>query len=116
MNTLNATWKAIEEWINSQYSDTSFSKMPLSISNSLDKASCIKILKEKLFGYDSDEIYNIKYLPEHLKADTEIAILALELYSNNIFEISQSLMTSVDFHKLLIQNPNIDYDYIFSHS
>lgn len=118
MNNHTAIWKVIEEWINSQYHDTSFSKMPLSIKNSLDKASCIKIMQEKLFGYDIYNIYDIKYLPEHLKSDTEIAILAIELYSNNIFEISQSLMTCVDFHKLLIQNPKIfyKYEYIFSHS
>ncbi len=114
MNARNVNWKAIEEWINSHYY-TSFSDMPLSISNSLDKANCIKILKEKLFGCASDDIYDIKYLPEHLKSDTEIAILAIELYSNNIFEISQELMASVDFHKLLIHNQNIDYNYIFGH-
>jgi hypothetical protein len=116
MNNHTVIWKVIKEWINSQYRDTSFSNMPLSIKNRLDKASCIKIMQERLFGYDSDSIYNIKYLPEYLKSDTEIAVLAIELYSNNIFEISQSLMISVDFHKLLIQNPNIDYNYIFGHS
>lgn len=114
METHIANWNVIENWINSQYPKTSFSRMPMKAC--LDKETCKKIMQGKLFGYDSNDIYDIKYLPEPLKSDTEIAILAIELYSNNFFEISQSLQASVDFHQLLVQNSNVYYEYIFGHS
>lgn len=116
MKNHSKNFKLIKEWINSQYRDIGFYNMPIPLENSLDKSSCIKIMQERLFGYDSGENYSIKSIPEYLKSDSEVAILAIELYSNNIFEISQSLMSSVDFHELLIQNTNINYVYIFGHS
>lgn len=107
-------WNLIEEWISSQYPEANFSNMPISFK--LDKESSLKIMKGKLFGYDSDYIYKIRDLPENLKSDIDVAILAIELYSDNFFEISEPLRESIGFHKLLIQNARIDYKFIFDFS
>ena len=116
MENHNAMWKIIEEWINSQHRDMSFYNMPLAIINSLDKESCLKIMEEELFDSYSGKTYCINSIPEYLKSDSEVAILAIRRYRDNIFEISQSIASSVDFHELLIQDKDIYYEPIFSSS
>jgi len=116
MNDKNTSWEKIEKWIKSVNSRTSFNSMPQELLSKLDKESCLKIMRENLLGHDENEAYNIEYLPEHLKSDLDVGVLAIELFQNNIFELNDSVCSSEKFHTLLSQNPEINYRYIFGHS
>ena len=109
-------FKEIELWVKEQYNDVKFTSLPNSILDNLNKEDCLKIMENKIFGYSSNDQYDIKYLPDKLKSDTEIAVLALELYSNNYFHLPDEVTGDVQFHRDLIKNKNIDYEYIFGHS
>lgn len=113
MEKQNANWKKIEHWINSSFGDIGFYNMPM--KECLDKSSLLRIMKSRMFG-SYEQNYLIKDFHENLKSDTEIAILAIELNLNNYFNISNTLKASIDFHKLLICNQYVEYEYIFRHS
>ncbi len=112
MNTNN--WAEIQKWIESENTRITFASMPTELLSKLDKTTCIKIMSEKLLGYDNRN-YKIECLPKHIISNPDVGILAIELFHNNIFELPDLLKLSVNFHKSMSQNPNINYEYIFVH-